>query len=135
MPRPRKYLPANGVDIIKDCASRGVRESEIARALGMSMPTWRRIREEDPKAAEAYQEAKAVELDSLVGKLYEKAMDGDSAAAMFLLKSRHGYRDHGPADGDDSRVNINLTLPTSLDPDKYQRLIEHSAKAVEDQHG
>lgn len=133
MGRPRKYLPKNGVEIIRDCASRGVKETELAQALGLSYPTWCRIRREDPEARDAWEEAKAVEADKLVGKLYEKAMDGDSASAMFLLKARHGYRDHGPADASESGVNITLALPPALDPERYQKLVQAGSKALE--HG
>jgi hypothetical protein len=44
---------------------------------------------------------------------------------MFLLKTRHYYREMGPVDGaDDGRVNISINLPASLDPDTYEKLIE-----------
>src|SRR5690349_19055070 len=116
MARPRKTLPANGLDIISQLARRGVREVEVARALGMSWHVWKRIREEDPEANKAWAEAKAIEADTLVSAMFNMAVgapaeydaDGnviraetkpDPWAAAFLLKARHGYRDTGAADG------------------------------------
>lgn len=125
MGRPRKTLPKNGLELISDLSARGVKETEIAKALGMSFQTWKKIREENPEAKQAWEEAKAVECDALVGKLYDKAMDGDSSAAMFLLKARHGYRDHGATDASDaSRVNLVFNLPAPLSPDQYGKLVE-----------
>ena len=136
MGRPRKRLPKDGFEIIRDCAARGVGEVDLAKALGMSFPTWKKLRDEDEDVREVYEEAKSIERDKLVGVLYEAATnDGNTGAAMFLLKARHGYRDHGPTDGAEAGVNINLTLPPALDPDQYSRLVQQSHKALEGAHG
>lgn len=125
MARPRKTLPPDGLKIIRELASKGVKETEVAKALGLTFKTWKRIREENPEAKAAWEEAKAEEHDALVGVLYEKAIKGDSTAAMFLLKSRHGYRDHGPTEGGDSaRVNLVFNLPAPLNADQYAKLVE-----------
>src|SRR4051794_38982591 len=124
MGRPRKTLPANGLQIIRGLAARGIRELDVAAALGMGVHAWRRIRQEDPAAKEAWEESKAREHDELVSAMYVMAMgkpaqfDGsgnktrdelkpDPWAAAFLLKTRHGYRDAGAADSTtDNRVQI-----------------------------
>src|SRR5690242_12148930 len=90
--RPRKTLPANGLDVIRRLASNGCNEVAIAAALKMDVSAWRRIREEDPEARAAWQEARAIEENKLAGKLFEAAMNGNVTAAIFLLKARHGYR-------------------------------------------
>jgi hypothetical protein len=61
---PRKNLPANGLQIIRALASNGV---HLAKALGVDVKTWRRIREEDLEAKAAWEEARALEQDKLVG--------------------------------------------------------------------
>ena len=44
---------------------------------------------------------------------------------MFLLKSRHGYRDRGDTDtGSQPGVQVTISLPASLDPAAYAKLIE-----------
>lgn len=126
MARPRKTLPKNGLEIIRDCASRGVSETDLAKALGMDHKTWRRLRDENPETKAAWEEAKAIERDQLVGVLFEAATkDNNISAAMFLLKARHGYRDHGATEGDDQgRVSITFNLPAPMKPTDYGRLVE-----------
>ncbi|TXM65875.1 hypothetical protein FV226_24320 [Methylobacterium sp. WL12] len=122
-----------------------MREIDLARALGVSFKTWRRIREEDPAANEAWVEARAVEEGELVGLLMREARGVPAefdengkqvraerppypAAAMFLLKTRHAYRDNGPADGaadTGPRIVINLPGPMSRDEWSKSLTIQH----------
>jgi len=39
----------------------GVSEVDIAAALGLTFKTWKRIRDEDPDAKAAWEEARAIE--------------------------------------------------------------------------
>ncbi|MCP8939395.1 hypothetical protein NK718_12795 [Alsobacter sp. SYSU M60028] len=142
MGRPRKTLPANGLRIISDLACRGVREVEVARALGMSWHTWKRIREEDQEAKRAWEEAKAIEHDALVSSLFNMAVGApaeydaegnvvraevkrDAWAAAFLLKARHDYRDTGAASegGADQRVAVVVNIPAPMSPEDYAKLV------------
>lgn len=75
-----------------------------------------RFREEHPELKEAYDQARKIEHDAPVGLLFEKAMKGDSIAAMFLLKCRHNYRDGGITIEDNRRVQNGVALPSSLNP-------------------
>ncbi|MBM9614761.1 hypothetical protein JWJ90_10745 [Desulfobulbus rhabdoformis] len=124
MGRPKIMPPENAVEIIEKTASHGCSEKTIARALGVSFDTWMRFREDHPELKEAYDQARAVEHDALVGVLFEKAMKGDATAAMFLLKCRHNYRDGGVTIEDNRRVQMAVVLPTSLNADQYKQLIE-----------
>jgi hypothetical protein len=121
--RPRKNLPANGLDIVRRLASNGVNETAIAAALGLSFDVWKRIRDEDPEAKAAWQEARAIEENKLAGKLYEEAMGGNMTACIFLLKGRHGWRDIGPADDSGVRTAIQINLPGPLKPEDYTKLV------------
>ena len=132
MGRPRKNLPANALDVIRQAAANGVNEVGIAQALGVDFRTWQRIRDEDPETKAVYQEARKAEEGKLVGVLFDKAVNKqDSVAAIFLLKARHGYRDQGPSDaGDTTRPTININIPAPLAPDQYARLIEVAPSAA-----
>lgn len=141
MGRRRKSLPANGMQIIRDLASNGVQETVLAKALGIDVKTWRAIRTEDPDARAAWEEAKALEQDKLVGMLFDQAVGKPAefddrgnqlraeraphpASAMFLLKTRHGYRELGPADGEgDARVAVQINIPAPLRPEEYAKLV------------
>ena len=123
MGRRKKNLPANGLDIIRNLAEKGVRETDIARALGMCFDTWLRIKNENPEAMKALTEAKQIEENKLFGILYEKAIKGDSIAAMFLLKTRHGYRE-GAEVTNANQVNVKISIPGSMKPEDYLKEIK-----------
>lgn len=104
----------------------GKSEIEIAKALRLSFPTWKRIREEDPKAYSAWAAGRAEEEVHLVEKLKEAVTDKSINAipCMFLLKTRHGYRENSPIDQKDQQgAQININLPASLSIDQYSKLI------------
>ncbi len=127
MPRPRKTLPEGGLATIRELASAGANEVHIAKALGMSFETWKRIRDEDEDAQAAWQEARAIECEALSGMLYRQAIeDKNTTAAIFLLKARHGYRDQGPTDGSSeaSRVAVVFNLPAPLSGEQWGKLVE-----------
>ena len=136
MARPRKTLPAGALDLIREAAANGVAETRLAKALKMDFQTWKRIREEDPAAKKIWEEAKAIEHDKLTGRLMDIALDADNpqsaVACMFLLKSRHAYRDNGPIDSstDGPRVNLVFNLPAPLSGDAYRRLVEVHPEAL-----
>jgi hypothetical protein len=123
MGRKKIKLPSNGLDIIRRLAERGVKETDIARALGMSFKTWKRIKDENEEARETLEEARQIEENKLFGMLYEKAMEGDTVSAIFLLKTRHGYRE-GAELVNANQVNVKITLPGSMDPDDYRKKLE-----------
>jgi hypothetical protein len=122
MSRVKKLLPKGGLEKIRDLASRGHTEKDVARALGMSASTWTRLKNETPEAQDALDQGRSVEHLKLYGKLMEKAMNGDIIAILFALKTRHGYRELV----DVSQVNavqIVFQIPAALDPAEYAKLI------------
>ena len=115
--------PENATEKITRLAERGVAETEIAKALGVSFPTWARWKNEIDQIGDALQEARAIEEEKLTGMLFDKAMKGDSTAAMFLLKTRHGYLE-GKQHVNANQVNVQISVPGSMDADQYQKSIE-----------
>lgn len=129
--RPLKQPPKDAVEIIRDIASRGCSEKTVLAALGTSRETWSRWKTEYPELLDAYEEARAVEHDKLVGVLFERALKGDTVAAMFLLKCRHNYRDGGIVLEDNRSVKIGIMLPQSLKPEQYQQIICNNQEVIE----
>lgn len=126
MGRPRKRVPRtihgmSGYDVIKGLAAKGVRECDIARALGMCKDTWTKNKREDPKAQEALDTGRGVMHGKLVGKAYDKAMAGDNMMLMFLLNNLFGYskKDSQP---EESRIKVEVRLPAPLNRDEYKQL-------------
>src|ERR687886_284188 len=120
MARPRKRLPANALQTVRNLAEQGASEVEIAHGLGLNFRTWVRLRAENEDIKAVWEECRKAEEGRLVGRLYSVAMDAGHpqsvTAAIVLLKCRHGYRDQGPTgDGTDTpRVNLVFNLPAPL---------------------
>jgi hypothetical protein len=118
-------------------AARGGRHEDVARRLGMGRDAWRRIREEDERAREAFEAGRAELHEELVSKLIESARAGDKACLIFSLKALFGYRDNALVPSEIVH-NVRIELPAALDPDAYAkaRLIESYApvnvEAVDD---
>jgi hypothetical protein len=121
MSRTKKLLPKGGLEKIRDLASHGHSEKDIARALGMAPSTWTRLKDENPEAQDALDAGRSVEHLALYGKLYEKAMGGDIVALLFLLKCRHGYREL--ADFPQNAAQIIISLPAAATLETYKPLV------------
>ena len=73
---------------------------------------------------EAFEVGRERERHALHNMLYRQAMEkGNATAAMFLLKSRHGYREGDQAESA-NKVSINFQLPAPI-PLADFRVIEH----------
>ena len=92
MAYPRRKIRDDELATIKQMGSHGCRESDIAKALHMSLRTWRSLKEHCPRTGEAFHEARKLEEDTVVGKLYQLCMDGNVKACVYILNTRHGYR-------------------------------------------
>jgi hypothetical protein len=123
MGRKKKTISKRGLQVIRDLAERGVTETDIAKALGISFDTWLRIKREDETTRDVLEQARMIEHDSLFGVLYEKAVKGDSTSAMFLLKTRHGYKE-GAEVQNNNAVAVQITLPGSMKPEDYIKTMQ-----------
>ena len=119
--------------LAEELAAKGNRLRDIAAALGMHSDTLRLHRQEDHELDAAIERGRGKEHAALVGVLYSAAVDkGNVAAAMFLLKCRHGYRESGPENGEGgARVAVVVNLPGALDPTQYAKLIEVHGPALQ----
>jgi len=102
----------------------GAREIDIAAALGVCWQTMNRERQEKPEIAQAFAIGNAVGHERIVGKLFEKCMNGDTIACIFLAKVKYGYRENIAIEATNN-INITVDVPKSLSAEKYKELIEH----------
>jgi hypothetical protein len=119
----RKTIPASKLPLITQLAARGVREKDIGRACDMSRDTWTRYRNANPEVAAAFEAGRQVMHDALVGKLYEKAMGGDTIALIFALKCFFGYREN--AEVPELRAQVVINLPGAAALSDY-KIVEAS---------
>jgi DNA-binding CsgD family transcriptional regulator len=71
----------------------GYPQAAIAKALGISAPTLRRLMVDDRALMNAVEAQRSFEEAELRDILMELARKGDTVAAIFLAKARHGWRD------------------------------------------
>ena len=76
----------------------------------------------NPDAKALWEEALSVERDALLNSLFNRAIEGDSKAAQYLLAARHGMSEKAPEPANE-RVHITFQLPAALSPDQYSRLV------------
>lgn len=95
--------------------------NEIARALGVTVRTLKRIIDEDPSLTDAADAAKDQEEAELRDCLMASARKGDTVAALFLLKARHGYVDRADpkAKGEPAQGGV-LLIPTAVPLEEWE---------------
>lgn len=95
-----KHPPKDAVERIEHCvANYGSTREQLAKHFKIHIDTFDQWLKRHPEIRDAYERSKGIEYSQLTGMLYQKAMQGDSICAMFLLKIRHGARDNGPIPG------------------------------------
>ena len=128
--RPRKKPPGNAVELIRDLAADGFSVRGVAARLGTSQDTLRLWFERHPELHEAFEQGREAERYALHNALYRAATEqGNITASIFLLKSRHGYREGDQSDTA-NRVTINFTLPGAMRMDEF-KVIEHDSDRTE----
>ncbi len=106
--------PADAAARIEALAADGFSVIGVAARLGIGKDMLARWLDENPALKEAFDAGRENERWALHNLLYRQAMEGGNAsAAMFLLKSRHGYRE-GDQGETANRVSINFTLPGAM---------------------
>ena len=112
--RPRKEPPADAEEVIRAACAVGASKIGVGMALGVNVDVLNRWLDERADLKQAYDEGKETERKTLHSVLYEaatKSTGKDSLiAAMFLLKSRHGYRE-GDQDQQANRVSVTFNIP------------------------
>jgi len=111
-------------------AARGLRDEDIASRLGFTDRTLRNIKKRDPRLHMAIDKGWGALHEELVGSLTKRALDPKNptgaTAAIFLLKTRFGYRDQGepPPPPDQARIRLEMILPRSLSRAAYAKQLE-----------
>ena len=120
MPVPRKNPPSNAAAEIKTLAATGFSKIGIAAHFSVSVDTLDRWLSEDERLKAAMEIGRDSERHALHNSLYKAAIEsGDKVAAMFLLKSRHGYREGDQSD-QANRVSVVFNIPGALTAEQYK---------------
>ncbi len=129
----KKKLTKSELEKVQRWSSEAATKGAIARRLGMDSKTFRVLMEQDPDAKAAYEEGRETEHLMLVSAL-KRQMDRSPVPAIFLLKTRHGYRE-GDQSEQANRVSVTFNVPgaLSLDAFKSNKVIEHNADGYDDE--
>ena len=129
-PRGRPPITAPRTDefyqAVEDLAANGWSLVGIARCWVVSHEIFRRWLDADPELQLAFDCGRERERHALHNMLFVKATQrGDSAAAMFLLKARHSYREGDQSDLANT-VSITFQLPGAMSVDDF-KVIGHGS--------
>jgi hypothetical protein len=127
--RQLKQPPEGAAVTIRAMAADGFSIVGIAAKFKTSKDTFGRWLDESEELREAFEQGREKERHALHNMLYKQAMEkGNSTAAMFLLKARHGYREGDQGDTG-NRVSITFALPGALPMQEFINL----SKVVKDE--
>ena len=96
-------------------AATGHSKRGIASYFGVSYEIFERWMDDDAELRECFANGRENERLQLHAALFNKAMKGDGPSAMFLLKSRHGYRE-GDQSEQSNKVQITFNFRTAIAP-------------------
>ena len=121
--RKTRQPTAGTAERIRHLAATGHSVIGIARGLKVSNSVFTRWLEEYPDLAEALSQGREKERHTLHNGLYRAAKRGNIVAAIFLLKSRHGYREGDQSDTA-NKLSITFSLPGAMKPEEF-KVIDH----------
>ncbi len=78
-------------------------QKQLADHFGICSTTFRDIKKRQPEVAVAYKKGRSKMIDDVANSLYQSAMNGNTAAAIFYLKTQAGWRekDRSEIEGDE----------------------------------
>jgi hypothetical protein len=97
----------------------GYPQAAIAKALSISAPTLRRLMADDRELMDAVEAQRSFEEAELRDILMHLARHGDTVAAIFLAKARHGWRDRDDGKREPEKVGGVLLVPAPMDLDTW----------------
>lgn len=116
--RPPKTLTTEQMSQVEALAAYLTQE-QIADYFGIGRTTFIAMLDRDPDISEHYKRGKAKAIGSVAQGLLQKARNGDTASAIFYLKTQAGWRetnhiDHTSSDG-------TMTPKAALDVSKLSK--------------
>jgi hypothetical protein len=120
--RPPKLPSPDVAERIRALAVIGRSKVAIARELRINFRTLCKWLELDEALAEAFEVGRKTEEDEMVELLKTGARNGDkpNINAMFILKTRHGYRE-GETQNTTNRVNIVFNLQGPMTREEFMK--------------
>lgn len=135
--QPRKEPPKDAALHIRAFAADGFSVEGVAEKFGVARKTMDRWLADNPDLREAFDRGREKERHALHNKLYRIAMEAEndrdaSIAAMFLLKSRHAYREGDPGDTA-NKISVTFNLPGALTREEFMKTVVYEQQQPDDE--
>lgn len=92
MPAGRRPIPIP-IEQVEALAQRGLTQGQIADALGVSLATLQRRRQDSEEFDAALKRGTALGIAAVANRLMERINSGDTTAMIFFLKTRAGWKE------------------------------------------
>ena len=125
--RALKRPTPDAAERIRTMAAEGCRWVSIAARFDVDPKTLRKWREEFPELQDAYEQGRERERHTLHGVLVKQATEGNTTAAIFLLKAAHGYREGDQSD-QAGGVNVTIALPGAMSLQQFNAIGKDTGK-------
>lgn len=99
------------VEALAACLS----QEQIADYFGVARNTFAAMMEREPDISERYKRGKANAIKDVANGLLMKARDGDTASAIFYLKTQAGWRETTKFEGNEADGSIGITFKTVIE--------------------
>ena len=106
--RPRIELTEEQIEKLKIMAPYLTIEM-MADSLQINRSTFQEILKRDPTVSGIYQQFKSDKVAQVASSLVGKAMDGDTRAAMFYLRTQGRWREEGHTASERPQIQINVS--------------------------
>ena len=100
-------------------AARGLTSEQIAECLGISKATLQRRNKDSEPFADAIKKGRAEGIRQVANSLFEQAIAGNTAAAIFFLKTRAGWSEK--AEGKTISNNLEQLYTAAVLGQKHQQ--------------
>jgi len=108
--QPQKTLTPEQVAEVATLAA-VLSQEQIADYFGISRPTFAAICERQPEVLLQYKKGKARAIGTVAKGLLQKARDGDTASAIFYLKTQAGWKETQVIDNQSSDGSMSPVKP------------------------
>lgn len=114
-----------GLEMMRDAAAKGASLAWIAaHVLRVNRETLRELRKRSPEVDEALAAGKAADRATIQNVIRDAAIAGNVIAAMFYLKTVHGFREGVEVDGAGASINVTVLMPKQAQSaEEYRRRV------------
>lgn len=119
MPAGRRPIPIP-IEQVEALAQRGLTQGQIADALGVSLATLQRRRQDSEEFDAALKKGTALGIAAVANRLMERINSGDTTAMIFFLKTRAGWKETQVLEAEIRPAHF--VAPSELTPEAWEAM-------------